>query len=80
MSDTNKALANRFHIDIFQAGKLEVADEILSSDFVWNNPGNPPEWRNGPEGTKVAARTMRGGMPDLCRSRTTTSLPKEIKW
>ena len=34
----NEALALRYHNEIFQKGKLEVADEILSSDFVIHNP------------------------------------------
>jgi hypothetical protein len=33
--DKNEALALRYHNDIFQKGKLEVADEILSPDFVY---------------------------------------------
>ena len=32
--EKNKALALRYHDDIFQKGRLEVADEILSPDFV----------------------------------------------
>ena len=32
--EKNEALAHRYHVDIFQKGKLEVADEILSTDFV----------------------------------------------
>ena len=34
----NELLARRYHMDIFQKGKLEVADEILSPDFVLRNP------------------------------------------
>jgi predicted SnoaL-like aldol condensation-catalyzing enzyme len=34
----NIALAIRYHDDIFQKGKLDVADEILSPDFVIHNP------------------------------------------
>jgi hypothetical protein len=34
----NENLANRFHMDTFQKGKLEVADEIIGSDFAWRNP------------------------------------------
>ena len=30
--EKNEALALRYHNDIFQKGKLEVADEILSLD------------------------------------------------
>ena len=33
-----EAIARRFHMEIFQQGKLQVADEILTSDFVLRNP------------------------------------------
>jgi hypothetical protein len=45
--EENQALALRYHNDIFEKGKLEVADEILSCDFVIHNPVLPKELRNG---------------------------------
>lgn len=65
--EANKALAHRFHIEIFQEGKLEVADEILSKDFVWRNPGFPPEMKplRGPEGVKQMANSIMSAFPDL---------------
>ena len=36
--EKNEALALRYHNDIFQKGNLEVADEILSPNFVLHNP------------------------------------------
>jgi hypothetical protein len=48
----NEALARRYHMDIFQKGKLEVADEILSPDFVLRNPVLPVQVRYGPAGQK----------------------------
>ena len=36
MSEENKALADRFHMDVFQEGNLDAADEILSADFAWH--------------------------------------------
>ena len=33
-----KKIKLRYHNDIFQKGKLEVAEEILSNDFVIHNP------------------------------------------
>ena len=47
-----QSLALRYHNEIFQEGKLEVADEILSPDFVIHNPVLPEELRKGPEGAK----------------------------
>ena len=45
---SNEALAIRYYDDIFQKGKLEVADEILSPDFVIRNPVLPEDLRKGP--------------------------------
>ena len=56
--EKNEALALRYHNDIFQKGKLEVADEILSPDFVLHNPVLPEDLRNGPEGTKKCASAI----------------------
>ncbi|HET9805475.1 MAG TPA: hypothetical protein VFP49_01055 [Nitrososphaeraceae archaeon] len=53
--EKNIALAIRYHDDIFQKGKLDVADEILSPDFVIHNPILPENLRKGPEGTKKYA-------------------------
>ncbi|MFL6322106.1 MAG: ester cyclase [Nitrososphaeraceae archaeon] len=60
----NEALARRFHMDIFQQGKLEVADEILASDFVWRNPIIPPELQRGPESVKKIAAEIIDAMTD----------------
>ena len=54
----NEALAVRYHDDIFQKGKLEVADEILSPEFVIRNPVLPEDLRKGPEGTKKYASAV----------------------
>ena len=56
--EKNQALAIRYHEDIFQKGKLEVADEILSHDFIIHNPVLPEELRKGPEGTKKYASAV----------------------
>jgi steroid delta-isomerase-like uncharacterized protein len=60
----NEALAHRFHMDIFQEGKLEVADEILDSGFVWRNPIIPSELQRGPESVKKIASAAIDAMPD----------------
>jgi predicted SnoaL-like aldol condensation-catalyzing enzyme len=60
----NESLAHRFHMDIFQKGRLEVADEILASDFVWRNPLIPPELRRGPDSVKKIASSVIDAMPD----------------
>jgi predicted SnoaL-like aldol condensation-catalyzing enzyme len=50
-----ETIARRFHMEIFQQGKLDVADEILTPDFVLRNPTLPPELTHGPEGVKKFA-------------------------
>lgn len=62
-----KALAHRFHMDIFQKGDLAVADEILGRDFINHFPGYPPEWQRGPEGVKKLATAIRTAFPDDAR-------------
>jgi predicted SnoaL-like aldol condensation-catalyzing enzyme len=51
----NEAIAHRFHMEIFQERKLDIADEILTSDFVLRNPMLPSEFTRGPEGVKKFA-------------------------
>jgi predicted ester cyclase len=45
------------------AGKLDVADEILSRDFVAHAPA-PPEFTRGPDGVKKWATSLRAGFPN----------------
>ncbi len=51
-------------MDVFQEGNLDVADEILSSDFVWHGAFSPGEDQRGPEGTKQVASGVIGAFPD----------------
>jgi predicted SnoaL-like aldol condensation-catalyzing enzyme len=51
----NEAIAHRFHMEIFQERKLDIADEIMTSDFVLRNPMLPSEFTRGPEGVKKFA-------------------------
>ena len=60
----NQDVALRYHEDIFQKGNLEVADEILSPDFVLHNTPLPEDLRKGPEGTKKYASAVITAVPD----------------
>ena len=51
----NEVISHRFHMEIFQEGKLALADEILTPDFVLRNPTLPSEFTYGPEGVKKFA-------------------------
>ena len=62
MSEQNKALADRFHKDIFQAGNLAAADDLVSQDFQWHGGMAPP--KGGPEGVKLVATSIIGAFPD----------------
>ena len=65
--DANKALARRFHEEIFDQGNLAAADEILTPDFVWRAPPNASDDMLivGPEGVKQVATDLRAFIPDF---------------
>ena len=42
-------------MEIFQKGKLAIADGILAADFILRNPILPSELTHGPEGVKKFA-------------------------
>jgi steroid delta-isomerase-like uncharacterized protein len=60
----NEALSHRFHMEIFQEGKLALADEILTQDFVLHNPVLPSELTIGPESIKRFASEVVDFLPD----------------
>jgi len=64
MSEENKALARRAVEEIFNAGNLEVVDEIVSEDHVHHDPAMPEEG-HGREHTKEFASMYRSSFPDL---------------
>jgi steroid delta-isomerase-like uncharacterized protein len=61
----NEAVAARFHEEVFQQGRLEVADEICAPDFRWFSPGLPAEGGAGPQFVKQFASMLRSAFPDL---------------
>ena len=62
--EENKALARREVEEIFSEGKLDVADEIYTSDFV-DYDLVLPQTMNGPEEMKEYVRMYRSAFPDL---------------
>lgn len=62
-TEENKRLAARPHEEIFNQGKLGVADEIFAPDFAWHEPHLPP-LPPGPEGVKTFASMLRSAFPD----------------
>src|SRR3712207_861437 len=64
MAEGNEALAHRFHMDIFQEGTIDAADEILTPDFTWHGGFSPGEDQRGPEPTKQVASAVIAAFPD----------------
>jgi steroid delta-isomerase-like uncharacterized protein len=63
MSDTNKAILRRFFEELFTAGDLSVADEIVALSYVNYNavPGETP----GREGLKQFVTDLHKAWADL---------------
>jgi predicted ester cyclase len=61
--DENKALARRLYVEVFGAGNMAAADEILAPDCVSHAADSPP--LIGPEQIKRQALALRGAMPDF---------------
>jgi predicted SnoaL-like aldol condensation-catalyzing enzyme len=62
--EANKILARRFHDEIFEQGNLDVADEILTPDFVSYSPPQTT-FQVGPEAVKQTATEVRAYFHDL---------------
>ncbi len=58
--EANKALARRFHDEIFEQGNLAVADDILTPDFAWYSPPDQLSPITGPDAVKQTATDIRG--------------------
>jgi len=64
MSDANKNVSRRVIDEIFNEGKLEVADEIIAAGSIGHDPALP-EPTSGPEGLKQLVTGYRAAFPDL---------------
>lgn len=64
MPEANKAISRRVVEEIFNGGRLEVADELVTRDFVGHDPALP-EPLLGPAGLKAQAAGYRSAFPDL---------------
>ena len=63
MLTANKRLSNLINEDIISQGKLELADQILSPDYVDHNAA--PGLAAGIEGFKQGVELYRNAFPDL---------------
>lgn len=64
-AEGNKAIARRFYEELFGEGNLDLADEIVTPDFVVHDPNVPGGGVRGPEGLKGFVSMYRGAFPDL---------------
>lgn len=61
--DERKEIARRLYEEVFGAGNVDAADEILAKDCVSHGPGQAPV--SGREGIKAQAGVLRTAFPDL---------------
>ncbi len=64
MEEKKKAIARRFLGELWGEGKLDVANQILTSNFIDHDPSFP-EMERGPEAYKRIVKTYRTAFPDL---------------
>ena len=64
MSNENKKIARRVFDEVWSQGKLDLADEILTPDFV-GRPGGMGEPFKGPAGAKEFIGRLREAFPDI---------------
>ena len=63
-TEEDKALARRVLEEMFNRGNLDVADELLASDYVDHDPAMPEDV-HGPEGFKEYVGAYRSAFSDL---------------
>ena len=62
-TEENKARFRRVYEDLFNGGNLDVAEELVASDFF--NHEAPHGMARGPRGTRGLANMLRTAFPDL---------------
>jgi steroid delta-isomerase-like uncharacterized protein len=60
----NARLIERYFEEVWNQGKVDVLDELLTSDYRNHSPGLPDP-QPGPEGLKPIVLMMREAIPDL---------------
>jgi steroid delta-isomerase-like uncharacterized protein len=63
MSEENKAIVQRIVQEIWNGGNLDLADELISPDYVDSVAGS--DTPVGPEGFKDAVNGVRDAFPDF---------------
>jgi steroid delta-isomerase-like uncharacterized protein len=62
--DANRRLIQRYFNEVWNEGRLDVLDELLTPDYINHSPGIPNP-RPGPADLKSIVAAMRAGIPDL---------------
>ena len=63
-AESNKALSRRLMEEAFNAGNLDVVDELVATGFVNHDPATP-ESAVGPDAAKANISGYRAAFPDL---------------
>jgi steroid delta-isomerase-like uncharacterized protein len=63
MTEADKQVCVRVNQEVFGAGRLELADELLGADFLEHEA--PPDSPRGPEAVKRTVRWLRSGLDDI---------------
>jgi len=64
MSEHNKAIVRRLFAELWNNGKLSVADEIFTPNYE-HHDSSTPDFGHGPESEKKRATLYRTAFPDL---------------
>lgn len=64
MTDPKRTVITRYFEELFNEGKLELADELLHPDYVNHSPGTP-DLPRGRDGVKLVVAALRRAFPDL---------------
>lgn len=60
--ETNTTVASRWYEEVFNAGNIELIDELFAPNFVDHDPSNPLP---GLEGVRQLVSMYRSAFPDL---------------
>jgi steroid delta-isomerase-like uncharacterized protein len=63
-AESNKALSRRLLEEAFNAGNIDVVDELVTPDFV-NHDAALPKAMVGPDAAKASIQGYRSAFPDL---------------
>jgi steroid delta-isomerase-like uncharacterized protein len=64
VAEQNKEIVTRYFEEVWNQGKLDVLDELLSPSYINHSPGMPNP-KPGAEGLKPIVAAIRVGFPDL---------------